>query len=111
MASGQNPDVAVVFAETPKDARGRRPPSLVAEIVSKRGEVRDYQEKREEYWLYGIREDWIIDPALRQVMVLTRLDDGWGERVFAGDEVIISDLLPGFAGTVADLWADLDDES
>ncbi len=107
--SGRNPDVAVVLKGTPKDGRGRRPPSLVAEVVSKRGEIRDYQEKREEYWAYGIREYWIIDPTTRGVLVLNRQGDQWAERTFQGGEVIGSVLLPGFAGTVGELWADLDD--
>ena len=109
LVSGRNPDVAVVLAGTAKDARGRRPPSLVAEVVSKRGEVRDYQEKREEYWLLGVGEYWIIDPASRQVLVLIRRGEVWEERTFVGSEVIASELLPGFAGTVVELWADLDD--
>lgn len=107
LSSGRNPDVAVVLVGTPQDARGRRAPSLVAEVASKRGEVRDYHEKREEYWLCGLREYWIVDPAARQVLVLVRRDDAWEERTFRGDEVIAGEVLPGFAGTVAGLWADL----
>ena len=110
MDSGRNPDVALVLCGTPKDSRGRRPPSLVAEVVSKRGEVRDYQEKREEYWVFGVREYWIIDPAARQVLVLNRREDQWEERVFTEDEVIGSEMLPGFAGTVAELWVGQEDE-
>ncbi len=110
MISGRNPDLAIVLRETPKDERGRRPPSLVAEVVSERGEDRDYVEKRQEYLIFGIREYWIIDPALRQVMVLCRRDapggPDWEERVYRGAETIVSELLPGFAGTVAELWAD-----
>ena len=109
LVSGRNPDVALVLVGTPKDARGRRPPSLVAEVVSKRGEARDYVEKREEYWLLGVREYWIIDPALRRVLMLSRRDEYWEEQTFVGDEVIAGDLLPDFLGTVAELWADLDD--
>lgn len=109
MVSGRNPDQAFVLEGTPKDARGRRRPSWAAEVVSEGGEDRDYRIKREEYLIYGLREYWIIDPQLRQVTVLTRDDraDGpaWGERVFRGDETIASDLMPGFQGTVAGLWA------
>ena len=49
-------------------------------------------------------------------MVLCRRDapggPDWEERVYRGDETIVSELLPGFAGTVAELWADaeLDDD-
>ena len=90
--------------------RGRRPPSCVAEVVSEGGEERDYRTKREEYWAYGTREYWIVDLELRQVLVLTRGEAGWIERTCRDGEVIASTLLTGFAGTVADLWAGLDDE-
>ncbi len=56
MISGRNPDVAVVLRNTPKDHRGYRPPVLAYEVVSKRGEARDYQVKREEYLAFGLRE-------------------------------------------------------
>src|SRR5215210_6877066 len=42
MVSGRNPDLAIVFHGTPPDARGRRPPGLVVEVVSEGGEGRDY---------------------------------------------------------------------
>jgi Uma2 family endonuclease len=116
LVSGRNPDTALVLRGTPKDDRGRRRPALVAEVVSRRGEVRDYQTKREEYLVYGVREYWIIDPQRLLVTVLTRQDAAgaadWSERVFRGDEPIDSGLLPGFAGAVAELWADVEpDES
>ena len=116
MVSGRNPDVALVLKGTPKDDSGRQPPSLVAEVVSKGGEARDYQTKREEYLAFGVREYWIVDPQRRQVIVLDRQEGteapAWAERVFQGNEVIVSVLLPGFAATVTELWADaeLEDE-
>jgi hypothetical protein len=30
----------------------------------------------------------------------------WDERVFRDEDMIASELLPGFAGTVAELWVD-----
>jgi Uma2 family endonuclease len=110
MVSGRNPDVAIVFQGTPKDDRGRRRPALVAEVVSEGGEDRDYRMKREEYWTFGVREYWIVDPSLRQVLVLLRHGETWVERTYRGEDVVVSDLLPGFVGTVAELWADVDDE-
>jgi Uma2 family endonuclease len=115
LVSGRNPDAAVVLHGTPKDQRGRRRPALVAEVVSKRGEVRDYETKREEYLVYGAREYWIVDPRRLMVTVLTRRDGGagpeWSERVFRGAGAIESGLLPGFAGTVAELWADVEPDT
>jgi Uma2 family endonuclease len=111
MISGRNPDVAVVLHGTPQDDRGRQAPSLVAEVVSRGGEERDYQDKRAEYLTFGIDEYWIIDPLLLQVTVLVRGDepDGpdWTKRVVVGDDVIPCTLLPGFAGRVSELWANL----
>src|SRR4051812_44823004 len=110
MASGRNPDLAVVLHGTPKDERGRRPPSLLVEVVTRGGEDRDYQEKRAEYLAFGAREYWIVDPQLRQVVVLVRRNGAggaaWEDRVFRVQEVIESELLPGLAVAVAGLWAD-----
>ena len=116
MISGRNPDIAIVLRGTPKDARGRRPPSWAAEVVSEGAEARDrdYVAKRDEYLAYGLREYWIVDPQLRQVVVLARVDgpggSAWDERVFRGDEAIDSPILPGFRGTVAELWIDADED-
>ena len=106
MISGRNPDVAVVLRGTPKDERGRRPPALAVEVVSEGGEARDYETKRQEYLVYGLREYWIVDPQTRRVTVLSRDGDVWVERVFQGDQTIESHVLPGFEGRVADLWLD-----
>ena len=90
--------------------RGRRPASL----PGRRGRLassknRDYQEKRQDYLDYGIREYWIVDPLLRQLTVLIRQGEGanatWAERVFKDADPIESPHLPGLAATVAELWA------
>jgi Uma2 family endonuclease len=112
MASQRHPDAGVVLRGTPPDARGRRQPSLVVEVVSSGSEHRDYEEKRQDYQTFGSREYWIVDPALQQVTVLVRHDSpagpSWRERIFRGEEPILSEVLPGLAGTVAELWIDAD---
>ena len=40
LISGRNPDVAVALRNTPRDWRGRRPPSLAFEVVSPGSEAR-----------------------------------------------------------------------
>lgn len=107
MGSGRNPDVAVALRATPLDVRGRRPASLVVEIVSEGAEAhdRDYNTKRDEYLAYGLREYWIVDPILRRVAVLVRDGDIWVERTFAGDQAAEGLVLPGFAVRLPELWA------
>lgn len=113
MVSGRNPDTAVALHGTPKDQRGRRRPAMAAEVVSRGGEVRDYQTKREEYRVYGLLEYWIIDPQRKDVTVLTRRDleaGDWDERTFRDNDTLVSSLLPGFTGTVAEFWVDVEPE-
>jgi Uma2 family endonuclease len=106
MASGRNPDVAVVLAGAPRDVRGNRVPALAVEVVSEGSEERDYQVKREEYLAYGLFEYWIVDPFQRKVTVLARDGGQWLERLATGDQEIPSVLLPGLTATVSALWVD-----
>lgn len=110
LVSGRNPDFAVVLHGTPRNSRGRRPPCLVAEVVSRKGEDRGDRVKRAEYLAYGLLEYWIVDPGLRQVTVLTRDGDTWSEQVIRDHEVIPTLVLPGLATTAVDLWTDTEDD-
>ena len=110
----RHPDVALVFRGARVEADGHRRATLVVEVVSpgKRARRRDYEQKREEYLALGLGEYWIIDPKLRQVMVLRRQGDlgaaEWSETFFREDQQIVSQSLPGFEGRVSDLWADVE---
>ncbi|CAN5823977.1 Uma2 family endonuclease [soil metagenome] len=107
MESDRHPDIAVVLRYMPINVRGRRPPSMVMEVVSPGAEARrrDYETKREEYLAYGLLEYWIIDPQQRRVMVLLRDGPQWVERVFLEGQEAEGLVLPGFRIAVADLLA------
>jgi Uma2 family endonuclease len=111
MVSGRNPDVAVALWETPRDLRGRRPPSLAFEVVSEGSDAheRDYVAKRAEYLAYGLREYWIVDPETETVTVLVRDGDAWVERVYRGGEQATGIVLAGFTVRVSDLWIATDE--
>jgi len=109
LASGRNPDLAIVLRGAPRDWRRRRLAALAAEVVSRGSIQRDYVTKRAEYLAYGLLEYWIVDPLERKVTVLTRRGDTWSEAVFRDDQVIVSLVLPGFTTTVAELWVDVED--
>ncbi|MEO0804341.1 MAG: Uma2 family endonuclease [Cyanobacteria bacterium J06642_2] len=68
------------------------PPQLVVEVVSPGNENRDrdYRYKRSEYAARGIAEYWIVDPHQEKVTILELVAGFYEERVFAGDEVLIS---------------------
>ncbi len=112
LISGRNPDVAVALRSTPRDLRGRRPPSLVFEVVSEGNEAheRDYVTKRAEYLAYGLSEYWIVDPHKKTVTVLIRHGDAWVERVYRDDQQAVSLVLPGLAIRLPDLWPDVEDQ-
>jgi Uma2 family endonuclease len=111
LKSDRHPDLAIVFHGAPLNARGRQIPQWISEVVSPGAKARrrDYEVKSEEYLALNIGEYWIIDPFEKKVTVRVRQEtpEGpvWSERVFTGDEIIVSDLLPGLQLTVAELWA------
>ena len=76
-----------------------QPPDIMFEIVSPeaRDRRRDYQEKRADYLRVGVREYVIVDRFVSQVTVLTRVADGFHERVLVLSDEYTSPLLPGFA--------------
>jgi Uma2 family endonuclease len=109
--SDRHPDLGVALVGDPVDEFQRPRPSLVIEVVSPGNSARgrDYAEKAEDYLAIGVREYWIVDPELRQVTVLLRVDGpAWEEAVALGDRPIPSSVLPGFFGTVAQLWEGID---
>ena len=112
LESDRHPDLGVALRDDPRDDRKRLRPSLVAEVVSpgKKARQRDYEEKLEEYLAFGLDEYWVVDPERRIVTLFCRRGQAaaasWSKQVFEGDEVIVSERLPGFEGTVAGLWVD-----
>jgi Uma2 family endonuclease len=69
------------------------PPSLVVEVVSPNQQNRDYRYKRSEYAARGIPEYWIVDPVALKVTVLEWVEGLYEERVYVGEEPIISPIL------------------
>jgi len=76
-------------------------PLLVVEVVSVGQEKRDYRYKRSEYGARRIAEYWIVDPILGKVTVLEWVEGLYEERVYQGDEPVISGLFAGLDVTVA----------
>jgi Uma2 family endonuclease len=103
-------DVMVLTAEQIKELLDRSAicesaPVMVVEVVSLDSIKRDYRFKRAEYAAIGIPEYWIVDPLQQKVSVLTLEDGLYEERVFEGDEKIISQVFSGIVVTANQLLA------
>ena len=105
LGSDRHPDQAVYLTSPPKGNRiwERWVPAIVVEVVSRRGEQRDYVEKREEYLRFGVLEYWIVDPFRRKLLVLQRAGDVWEERELGDGETYQTELLPGLMMAVGEI--------
>jgi Uma2 family endonuclease len=98
--SERHPDIAVYLSK-PKGRKDRTiwrtwVPELVIEVVSESSRDRDYTQMRDEYWTLGVKESWIVDAHLKQVLTLRRGRSIWTEKLLTASDVCISKLLPGF---------------
>jgi putative restriction endonuclease len=98
--SERHPDIAVYLSK-PKGKKDRTMwrtwiPELVIEIASETSRDRDYTGKRDEYWTLGVKEYWIVDAKLKQVLVLRRGRSQWTERTLGPTDTCETKLLPGF---------------
>jgi Uma2 family endonuclease len=98
--SERHPDIAV-YLTAPKGKKDRTlwrtwVPELVIEVVSEGSRDRDYTEKRDEYWTLGVKEYWVVDAKLQQVLVLRRGRSQWTEKTLGPADVCETKLLPGF---------------
>jgi hypothetical protein len=109
LESERHPDIAV-YLSRPKGKKDRTLwrtwiPELAIEVVSEGSRDRDYTDKREEYWTRGIKEYWIVDAQLQQVLVLKRGKSDWTEKPLGPNGVIESKLLPGLKLACRDIFA------
>ena len=77
------------------------PPDIVVEIRIKNDRPARIGHKIDRYLDAGVKEVWSVDPAARAV-VIRRL--GVGPRRFAGDEILTTDLIPGFEFPLAEVF-------
>jgi Uma2 family endonuclease len=108
--SERHPDVAVYKTPPPseEDLWAIWVPDLVVEVISPSSLDRDYEDKREEYLAFGVREYWIVDAGRREILVLRRAGAGWTERRVRPPRVLRTRLLPGFALDTAAVFAAAD---
>ena len=98
LESERHPDLAIYLTAPPEE---QNPwaiwiPEVAIEVVSPGSEHRDYVEKREEYFDFGIKEYWIVDADKKEVLVLRRSRGKWAERTLRPGDIYETKLLPGF---------------
>jgi Uma2 family endonuclease len=97
LESERHPDLAIYLTEPPRqddEVWAIWIPDIVVEVVSPGSELRDYVEKREEYFDFGVKEYWIVDADKQEVLVLRRSRGEWVERVLRPGDVYETKLLP-----------------
>jgi Uma2 family endonuclease len=99
LASERHPDLAIYKTPPPtarEDVWRLWIAELAIEVVSPGSETRDYEEKPEEYFAFGIKEYWILDGEKREMHVLRRSGDHhWTERVIHPPKLYKTRLFPG----------------
>ncbi len=105
--SERHPDLAVYKSLPPSDEDiwAIWIPDIAIEVISPGSEYRDYVEKREEYWKFGVREYWIIDAYRRELLVLRRGGGEWSARHIRPPKVYKTRLLPGLEFDCAAVFA------
>lgn len=97
--NGPEPDLAYVCPERVHLIRKthiKGPPDWALEIVSPSSVERDYDDKRNQFERFGVREYWIIDP-LEERMTCYRLGkNGKYKEVRSRDGKMHSQVIPGF---------------
>jgi Uma2 family endonuclease len=70
-------------------------PDLVIEVLSPETRKRDRVWKAKRYAHFGVREMWIADPDKKTIEVLVNEEGFRRSSPYAGEDVLLSPLLPG----------------
>jgi Uma2 family endonuclease len=92
--------------KVPDDPIPTLAPDLVAEVLSASNTPAEMERKRAEYFTYGVRVLWEVDPAARTVTVYTP-----DQAVVVLDSTQVLDggaVLPGFTLKLSELFSELD---
>ncbi len=82
------------------------PPDLVVEILSEGTETRDRREKFQLYFLFGVPENWIIEPEGKRLELYRRATDRYElVRTLRPPDALDSPQFPGLTLQVEELWA------
>jgi Uma2 family endonuclease len=106
LQSKRHPDLTIYKTPPPDDHMWSTwIPELVIEIVSPGSETRDYGQKPDEYFAFGVMEYWIVDASKEEILVMRRSAGKWATQVLKADAKYNTRLLPDFELDVAPIFA------
>ncbi len=83
------PDIFVVCDKNKiKDDGCHGAPDFVIEVVSPSTSSRDYMYKLSNYFEYGVREYWIVNPSTKQVSVYSKTEEEMAVYTYTFDEAV-----------------------
>ncbi len=65
------PDVCVVLGGKPKSKAIKEPPFLIIEVLSPDDRVADLQERLADYFAFGVKYVWVVNPETRRGFIHT----------------------------------------
>jgi Uma2 family endonuclease len=102
LESERHPDVAIYISPPPEDEDDEEVwaawvPDVAMEVVSPgSSELRNYEEKPEEYLVFGVKEYWVLNIETEELLVHRRVRGRWTKRIVRPGEIYRTRLLPGF---------------
>ena len=102
----RSPDAAVVLRSRlaePPDSFVPMAPDLVTEVLSPSDRMADALAKVAMYLEAGVRLVWLVDPASQTVTIFR--PDAVPTTLGAGEVLDGGDVLPGFNGVIAEIFA------
>lgn len=107
--SERHPDWLVYLTPAPLEGNAAWSvwiPEIVIEVVSESSAKRDYEDKPAEYFEFGVKEYWIVDPLKNIMTVLTRWRGmQWQTKVVKASQKYSTVLLPGFSPNLKAVFA------
>ena len=80
-------------------------PEVVVEVVSESSRQRDYASKPDEYFEFGVKEYWIIDPAKNVVTIHHRIAGRFPKKAYKASQRYKTHVLPDFVLDIGKLLA------
>jgi Uma2 family endonuclease len=101
------PDAAIILGDRRAELRDAKViqivPEIVIEVLSPNETTPKIHRKLKQYFAAGVKETWLIDPEAREAEVWS--GPTLPECALTEADVLVSELLPGFALPLADLFA------